>query len=162
VDAVLRPFKTILTRSVTAAPDFMARNFLRDAMQAWTIDENGFRIGLDSVRGPLEVAAEEGGMLDMMAAGASFAGGYTFGTDPEATAQHIRRSCARRAGAPPTSTATSASLIDTPAKLLEKWEELGGAVENANREAVFEAAMRKGKDPGRGRSSRPRTSWTTR
>lgn len=142
---VLRPFKTVLTRAVTAAPDFMARNFLRDALQAWTIDKNGFVAGIDSVRGLAKSLKKEGGMLDMMAAGASFSGGYTFGTDPEATAQIVRRSLRDKGWNAARVDGFMGTLIDKPARLLELWEELGGAVENASREATFEAATRAGR-----------------
>ncbi|MDA1378649.1 hypothetical protein PCI56_00800 [Plesiomonas shigelloides subsp. oncorhynchi] len=58
--------KRILTATVTAMPDFMLRNFIRDAMQAWTIDRHGFKFGIDSLRGIQKTWKAEGGTLDML------------------------------------------------------------------------------------------------
>lgn len=143
--APMRAFKRVLTRAVTATPDFMARNFIRDALSAWAISEDHFRVGIDSVRGAVKSLREQGGMLDMMFAGGSFMGGYVNGNDPTATAEATRKALRERGWSAASVDEFMATIIDTPVRWWEKWEELGSAIENANREAVYEAATREGK-----------------
>lgn len=145
VMAPLRAFKKILTRGVTITPDFMARNFVRDMQSAWLISKDGFRPGIDSVRGAWKSLKEEGGMLDMMFAGGSFLGGYVNGNDPKAMAEATRAALRAKGWNAASINDFMSTVVDTPMKLLEAWERVGGAVENANREAIFEAAEKAGK-----------------
>lgn len=139
-----RFFKRVLTQAVTATPDFMARNFIRDALQAWTISEDHFKIGLDSARGAWKSLREEGGMIDMMFAGGSFMGGYVNGTDPVATAAATRQALRSKGWSVSKIDEFMGTLVN-PATYWQTWQELGSRIENANREAVFEAATREGK-----------------
>lgn len=142
--------KRILTATVTAMPDFMLRNFIRDAMQAWTIDRHGFKFGIDSLRGIQKTWKAEGGTLDMLFAGGSFMGGYM--NDTESMAGNIRR-VMRKKGMTPEQIAQYersivTSAVEAKEKLFGAWEKyrsVGDAIENANREAVYDAAMRAGK-----------------
>lgn len=142
--------KRILTATVTAMPDFMLRNFIRDAMQAWTIDRHGFKFGIDSLRGIQKTWKAEGGTLDMLFAGGSFMGGYM--NDTESMAGNIRR-VMRKKGMTPEQIAQYersivTSAVEAKEKLFGVWEKyrsVGDAIENANREAVYDAAMRAGK-----------------
>ncbi|MCX2533693.1 hypothetical protein OQ486_09410 [Plesiomonas shigelloides] len=142
--------KRILTATVTAMPDFMLRNFIRDAMQAWTIDRHGFKFGIDSLRGIRKTWKAEGGTLDMLFAGGSFMGGYM--NDTESMAGNIRR-VMRKKGMTPEQIAQYersivTSAVEAKEKLFGAWEKyrsVGDAIENANREAVYDAAMRAGK-----------------
>jgi hypothetical protein len=132
-----RFFKRLLTGAVTADPAFIARNFTRDMLHAWVINPDGFRLGIDSVRGLTKTLHETGGSVDMLFAGASFMGGYLNANDPEEGARMIRRSMREKGFAE--------SVLDTPVKLWEAYRRIGDAVENASREAVYEAALKKGK-----------------
>lgn len=43
--------KRLLTAGVTASPEFMLRNFLRDSLSSWAISKDGFRPVIDSIKG---------------------------------------------------------------------------------------------------------------
>ncbi len=120
----------------------MLRNFVRDALHAWTISEHAFRPGVDSVRGALKTLRESGGLRDMMFAGASFMGGYVNAGDPGEVARAIRRALRARGYDAAAADRYLATVLDTPARLWEKYRSLGDALENANREATFEATLR--------------------
>jgi hypothetical protein len=141
----LRFFKRLLTGAVTADPAFIARNFTRDMLHAWTINPDGFRLGIDSVRGLAKTLRETGGGIDMLFAGASFQGGYLNASDPGEVARSIRRALRERGLSAAAVNRHLATVIDSPARLWELWRHLGDAVENASREAVYEAALNKGK-----------------
>jgi hypothetical protein len=151
---VMRSFKRVLTAGVTASPEFMARNFVRDALHAYTINDDKFTPVVDSVRGAaktLKLWAKDvdheatGGAIDMMFAGGSFLGGYISGTDPTETAVAIRKALRKRGFDASSADAFMASIIDTPVKYWERYREIGDAIENASREAVYEAAVKAGK-----------------
>ncbi|WP_039045379.1 LPD38 domain-containing protein [Plesiomonas shigelloides] len=145
-----RAAKRLLTATVTAMPDFMLRNFIRDAMQAWTMDKNGFKFGLDSLRGIKKTWREEGGTLDMLFAGGSFMGGYM--NDTESMASSIRRALRKKGMTSEQIAKYERSLVTSAieakerlAGAWEKYRSVGDAIENANREAVYDAAIRAGK-----------------
>lgn len=141
----LRAFKRILTRGVTADPAFMARNFLRDMLHAWTINEDHFRLGVDSIRGVTKTLRETGGSVDMMFAGGSFLGGYVNATDPGETARAMRGALRQKGYDAAARKRFVSSVVDTPARWWETYTRIGDAVENASREAVYEAALKAGK-----------------
>lgn len=152
-----RWFKRILTIGVTASPDFMLRNFIRDAAHAWAINKDGFTFGVDSVKGLMDAMAESEIHQAMMASGASFQGGYVHGTDPEAIAQIMRRKLRKAGYSRKQIQAHEATILNTPGKLkgvlLRGWEHYrsaGDKVENANRIATAKAGMEAGK---------PRAQW---
>ena len=140
-----RWFKRALTQMVTAEPTFMLRNFIRDAMSAWVISEDHFKFGIDSVRGLVKTAKEEGGTLDMMFSGGSFLGGYVNSNDPTATAKSIRSALRTKGFTDNEAKSFMATILDKPLKLWDAWGTVGSFIENANREAVYEAAIREGK-----------------
>ena len=147
-----RTFKRMLTTGVTASPDFILRNFIRDAAHAWTINKDGFTFGVDSIKGMRKAFAEDEAYRDLMFGGASFQGGYIHGTDPEASADIIRRALAKKGLNRSQQDSYLGSLVDTPAKAgamlrtaWEKYRELGDKVENANRLSTYTAAREAGK-----------------
>lgn len=147
-----RAFKRILTTGVTASPDFILRNFIRDAAHAWVINKDGFTLGKDSIKGMRDALREDSDYRDLMFAGGSFQGGYVHGTDPEASAQIIRRALEKKGFTSRQQEAYLGSLVNTPAKaaamLGKGWQhyrELGDKVENANRLSTYKAAISAGK-----------------
>jgi hypothetical protein len=142
---IMRTFKRVLTTGVTADPTFMMRNFIRDAAHAYTINEDGFRFGIDSVNGALKSLREEGGSIDMVFSGASFIGGYINGNDPEAMASAIRRALAKKGLNGRVADSYMKSVVLKAEDLWDRYRHVGDQIENANREAVYEAALRKGK-----------------
>lgn len=147
-----RSFKRILTTGVTASPDFIIRNFIRDAAHAWTINPDGFKFGVDSINGLKNALAEDQDYRDLMFAGASFQGGYVHGTDPEASAQIIRRALEKKGLSKGQQDAFMGTLVNTPARSAEMlksaWQmyrEFGDKIENSNRLSTYKAALASGK-----------------
>lgn len=149
-----RTFKRLLTTGVTASPDFILRNFIRDAAHAWMINKDGFVLGKDSIKGMRDALREDQDYRDLMFAGGSFQGGYVHGTDPEASAQIIRRALEKKGFTNEQQSAYMDSLVNTPAKVAamlgkgwQAYRTLGDKVENANRLSTYKAALAAGKSP---------------
>ncbi|MCP4471193.1 MAG: DEAD/DEAH box helicase family protein, partial [Gammaproteobacteria bacterium] len=76
-----RWFKRLLTTGVTMSPDFMVRNFIRDAAHSWAINPDNQWFAVDSLKGLKKALDEDPIYQAMMAAGGSFQGGYVHATD---------------------------------------------------------------------------------
>ncbi|HGM6086817.1 TPA: LPD38 domain-containing protein [Pseudomonas aeruginosa] len=149
-----RAFKRVLTTGVTASPDFILRNFIRDAAHAWVINKDGFKLGRDSIKGLRDAFRQDQDYRNLMFAGASFQGGYVHGTDPEASAQIIRRALAKKGLNRARQDSYLSSLVTSPKQLAdilgkgwEHYREVGERVENANRLSTYKAALEAGKSP---------------
>ena len=143
--------KRLLTATVTSSPEFMLRNFLRDALSAWTISKDKYN-PLDAFSGAVKAYNMTGGGLDMMFAGASFMGGYVNANDPEGMADTIRKGLRRKGMSPEQIAKYEKSIIRNAAQAKgavadawAKYNRYGEAAENATREAVYEAALKAGK-----------------
>lgn len=150
----MRMFKRLLTAGVTASPDFMFRNFVRDAMQAWAINKDGFTFAKDSIQGLRQAFEEDEDYRSLMFGMGSFQGGYVHGTDPEASAQIIRRALEAKGLSATALDAHMKSLVTDPAHLFrvmrQGWQIYrgwGDKIENSNRLATYKAALRAGKHP---------------
>ncbi|HHQ4892816.1 TPA: LPD38 domain-containing protein [Aeromonas veronii] len=144
--------KRLLTAGVTASPEFMLRNFLRDSLSSWAISKDGFKPVIDSIKGVKKTLAMEGSTIDVMFSGASFLGGYVNGNDPGAMADSVRKSLRRKGMTPEQIARYEKSIIRNAAHAKgvvadawEKYSRYGEALENANREAVYAAAIKAGK-----------------
>ncbi|MFQ2067961.1 LPD38 domain-containing protein [Aeromonas veronii] len=144
--------KRILTAGVTASPEFMLRNFLRDSLSSWAISKDGFKPVIDSIKGVKKTLAMDGSTIDVMFSGASFLGGYVNGNDPGAMADTVRKSLRRKGMTPEQIARYEKSIIRNAAHAKgvvadawEKYSRYGEALENANREAVYAAAIKAGK-----------------
>ncbi|WP_421257654.1 LPD38 domain-containing protein [Aeromonas sp. 600886] len=144
--------KRLLTAGVTASPEFMLRNFLRDSLSSWAITKDGFKPVIDSIKGVKKTLAMDGSTIDVMFSGASFLGGYVNGNDPTAMADTVRKSLRRKGMTPEQIARYEKSIIRNAAQakgvvanVWEKYNRYGEAFENANREAVYAAAIKAGK-----------------
>ncbi len=144
--------KRILTAGITASPEFMLRNFLRDSLSSWAISKDGFKPMIDSIKGVKKTLTMDGSTIDVMFSGASFLGGYVNGNDPEAMADTVRKSLRRKGMTPEQIARYEKSIIRNAAQAKgiiadawEKYSRVGEAVENGNREAVYDAAIKAGK-----------------
>ncbi len=144
--------KRILTAGITASPEFMLRNFLRDSLSSWAISKDGFKPMIDSIKGVRKTWRMDGSTIDVMFSGASFLGGYVNGNDPEAMADTVRTSLRRKGMTPEQIARYEKSIIRNAAHAKgvvadawEKYSRVGEAVENGNREAVYDAAIKAGK-----------------
>ncbi|CAD7530569.1 hypothetical protein KBAH04_17990 [Aeromonas hydrophila] len=144
--------KRLLTAGVTASPEFMLRNFLRDSLSSWAISKDGFKPVIDSIKGVKKTLAMEGSTIDVMFSGASFLGGYVNGNDPTAMADSVRKSLRRKGMTPEQIAKYEKSIVRNAAQVKgvvvdvwDKYSRYGEALENANREAVYAAAIKAGK-----------------
>ena len=147
-----RYFKRLLTTGVTASPDFILRNFIRDAVHAWAINPDGFAFGKDSFKGLKHALKEDADYRALMFSGASFQGGYVHGTDPESSAHLVRRALEKKGLNTLEADVYENSLLNNGHKLKnavergwQTYRNLGDKVENANRLATFKAALEQGK-----------------
>lgn len=139
-----RFFRRLLTASVTATPEFMLRNFIRDTASTAIISRD-MVAAAGAFKGMVKAYRETGAAEQMMFAGASFQGGYIDGHDRERTARQLRRALRDKGLDAAVVDSHMASLIDGTASLWEHYKKIGESIENANREAVFEATSRAGK-----------------
>lgn len=149
---VARGAKRLLTSTVTVSPDFMLRNFLRDSLSSWAISKDDFTPIVDSFKGVGKTLKKADGTLDMMFSGASFLGGYVNGNDPQAMADSVRKALKRKGLSEADIRKYQNSLITDKSQLMgalskgwDKYIEFGEGLENASREAVYEAAIKAGK-----------------
>lgn len=135
-----RAFKRVLTTAVTATPEFMLRNFIRDTASTAVISRNPVAAA-GAFKGIVKAYRESGGAEHMLFAGASFASGYIDGTDNEATARSIRRALRKKGMHTADIKTFMDSILDGTVSLWEKYRHVSESIENANREAVFEATL---------------------
>lgn len=152
VTRIGRAFKRLLTTGVTAAPDFILRNFIRDAAHAWVINKDGYKFGIDSLKGLRQAFAQDSDYRDLMFAGSSFQGGYVHGNDPEAAAHIVRRALDKKGLTKGQRESYMQSLVTSPAQMAgllkqgwEKYREGADRVENSQRLATYKAALAAGK-----------------
>jgi hypothetical protein len=126
--------KTILTRSITAMPGFMVRNFVRDSQGAWIqTEERGYNFLNElgkSVKG-LATSLNDPKVRAIMAAGGD-TGWYK--NAPEDIVEQLRQ----------LETDRKASILSlaNPMKMLRLWERLGRASELANRVVAFDETVK--------------------
>jgi hypothetical protein len=140
-------FKRLLTAGVTSSPDFMLRNFIRDSGSAWVISDDKFRLGWDSAVGVVKPLLDDSDKRAMMFAGGSFIGGQIHGGAPDETAAALRRDLRKKGLSSQQIEDHLATIARTPLALWDKWQAVGSYIENANRNAVYEAALKAGRSP---------------
>ncbi|QWV06142.1 hypothetical protein KQ246_06995 [Pseudoalteromonas shioyasakiensis] len=141
VNKIGRSAKRFLTAGITLSPDFIAKNFIRDAAHAWMINKDGFKFGADSVKGLKKAFKEDEAYRDLIFSGAAFQGGYIHGADPEAAAQQTRRALAKKGLSDNEINTYLGSLVTNGKQLLETYRNISDKVENANRLSTYEAAL---------------------
>lgn len=143
---VARAVKRILTATVTSTPEFMMRNFIRDTVTTGIITHDKFN-PVNSIKGIGDSFHERGGFEHMLFSGASFQSGNINAADPTGTAKAMRRALRARGMDASAADAFIGSVVDGGVRLWEMYRHMGEAVENANREAVFQAAIKGGRSP---------------
>ncbi len=140
-----RSAKRFLTAGITLSPDFIFKNFVRDAAQAWMINKDGFTFGSDSAKGLKKAFKEDESYRNLIFSGAAFQGGYIHGADPEAGAQQMRRALRAKGLTSKEVEGYMATIVTSGATLLEKYRGISDKFENANRLSTYEAAIAAGK-----------------
>ncbi|GKW34871.1 hypothetical protein PEC730217_36510 [Pectobacterium carotovorum subsp. carotovorum] len=147
-----RQAKRVLTIGTTSMPDFIIRNFMRDAIHSWAINKDGFKPAISSWQGLKKAMRTDDTLVDMMFAGATFGGGYSNVYDPAGTASSIRK-VLRRKGYNDSQirefessiVRNSKEVMDKIGAGLEKYQKVSEGAENANRIATYDAALKAGK-----------------
>ncbi|WP_315707523.1 LPD38 domain-containing protein [Brenneria uluponensis] len=146
-----RQAKKVLTVGTTSMPDFIIRNFIRDSLHSWAIND-GFKPIRSSWDGLQKVMREDDTLLDMMFAGATFGGGYSNVYDPAGTAVNIRKILRRKGYTDSQIREFDSSIVrngkevmDKIGWALEKYKKVSEGAENANRIATYDVALKEGK-----------------
>ncbi|WP_319759575.1 LPD38 domain-containing protein [Maridesulfovibrio sp.] len=140
-----RFFKRLLTTGVTSTPDFMLRNLVRDTVHAWGVDRTGHFVPVvGSFKGAIKTLRKDKDTVKMMAAGAAFHGGYSYGHDPGAGKLVVEKLVKKHG-------IDEDSILDTPKKMAkfmkygwDRWQDLGSSFENATRARLYEGVKEKG------------------
>ncbi|MBE0418567.1 hypothetical protein EI165_00335 [Pseudoalteromonas nigrifaciens] len=140
-----RSAKRFLTAGITLSPDFIFKNFVRDAAHAWMINKDDFKFGTDSIKGLKKAFKEDESYRDLIFSGAAFQGGYIHGADPEAAAQQTRRALNSKGLSQKEADNYLDTIVNSGAELLEKYRNISDKVENANRLSTYESALNAGK-----------------
>jgi hypothetical protein len=129
--------KRFFTSWITLDPGFMARNFARDTGGAYILARDGMIPIASAIKGFKEALLRDESYRVLLGSGAAFENGYVTASDPRRTRKILKRAMR--------STGFVASVIDSPRKALDAYKALSSAIENANRIAVYNAAIRAGK-----------------
>lgn len=134
---LFRAPKRFLTTMITLDPGFMVANFVRDSMSAFVLSRDQFIPVASAVKGFGKALAKDEDMRTMLSSGAAFESGYINQYDPQSTQRLIKKHMKDKTFA--------RTVLNSPLKLFEAWKAIGSATENANRMAVYQAAIRAGK-----------------
>lgn len=133
-DGVIRTLfslpKKVLTHAVTIDPAFMLANIMRDSLHSWVVTGHGFTPGVDTMKGFVQSLRNDPSAMAIMAGGGG--GGHFYAAAPE----KVRRALETHD--------FKGSLLDTPHKLWRALEHVGRASEQANRIAIYDAAIKEG------------------
>ncbi|EOV0998732.1 LPD38 domain-containing protein [Edwardsiella piscicida] len=147
-----RQAKRILTIGTTSMPDFIIRNFMRDSLHSWAINQDGVRAVTSAWGGLKKAYRQDDTLIEMMFAGATFGGGYANAYDPASTAQSMRAILRRKGYSDSQVRRFESSILrdgqDALRRLGGVWSRyrhLSEAAENANRVATYQAALTAGK-----------------
>lgn len=127
---LFRTSKKWLTYGATFGPGFRIANMLRDTLHTAVISKS-FIPFLDSARGFAKAMREDPDFIKFAASGAAFGSSYVKADDAKVLTNFIKR-VTKREGEGVTS-----RILDTPKKLLDMWEKIGSASENAARVSLY-------------------------
>ena len=124
--------KNLLTRSVTAFPDFMLANAMRDSLSSWVVS-GGKTTPWRAAKGFADSLKDSASVQAIRAAGADTVGFYS--TDPTSRARELNRLDQGKRGR------------GYVREWWEKWEAVGRASDNANRLALYDRLIKDGATP---------------
>jgi len=134
---LFRAPKRLLTTMITLDPGFMAANYVRDSLSAFVLSRDHFIPVASGIKGFGQALVKDKAMRTMLSAGAAFESGYINQYDPKSTDRVIKDAMKKKT--------FSRTVLNTPKKLFQAWKAIGSATENANRMAVYNAAIAAGK-----------------
>jgi hypothetical protein len=129
--------KRTLTFGATFGPGFRIANLLRDTLHTAMINKS-FHPFIDTGRGFVKSLNESEDYIALMASGAGFGSSYVRAEDPQVAAKYIKRIIKKEGSG------AAERILDTPKKMLEFWEKIGSASENAARVELYSNLIKKG------------------
>lgn len=132
--------KRVLTYGATFGPAFRVANLLRDTMHTALIDKS-FKPFIDSARGLVKAWREDQNYIEFMASGCGFGSSYVRADDPATANEYIQR-IMKKEGA-----GALDRILSTSKKMLDFWEKVGAASENAARVQLYATLKAKGVPP---------------
>ncbi|MCK5219911.1 hypothetical protein KAR10_10315, partial [bacterium] len=129
--------KRTLSYAATFGAGFKIRNTLRDTLHVAIVSKN-FKPFVDSAKGFMKSMREDPDYIEYMASGFGFGSSYVDSADPKSGALFVNRVIkaeGREAGN---------RILDTGRKVLNAWEKIGAASENAARVALYQNLKEKG------------------
>jgi len=140
---VMSGTKRVLTAGATFGPAFRIANMIRDTLHTFQItDKFTFKPFIDTARGFVSAWRQDQDFVDFMASGHAFGGSYVRADDPQAMGKYIKKLAKEHNQS---FKSVAATMLDTPKKLLDFWERVGSASENAARVQLYKNLKQKGK-----------------
>ena len=130
--------KRWLTYGATFGPAFKAANMMRDSLQTAIISKS-YNPFMDAFRGAMKVWKEDEDYIRYASSGAAHGGNYIKTGDPQSIAKKIE-SITNREGK-----GALDRILDTPKKMLDFWEKVGRASEEAARVMTYTHRIQEGK-----------------
>ena len=138
---IMRMFSTSkrwLTYGATFGPAFRVRNMLRDTLHTAIISKSFIPL-VDSMTGIAKAMSENPDFIKFAASGAAFGSSYVKAEDAEILTKFIKRVTSKEGKG------VADRIIDSGEKLLNMWEKIGSASENAARVALYTKRRAEGK-----------------
>lgn len=130
--------KRALTFGATFGPGFRVANLLRDTMHTAMINKS-FKPFYDSAIGFKKSWMEDAEYVSLMASGAGFGSSYVRADDPKTLNKYIKRIIKKEGDG------ALKLILNTPKKMLDFWEKVGSASENAARVQLYSNLLSDGK-----------------
>lgn len=127
--------KSVLTRGVTSMPDFMAANIVRDAAMGYMLSKSGMKPFIGSAKGLINRMLHDPAYKEFILNGGGYAS--TIQGETKAMKRDLEK-IYEEAGI------DIKSVLDTPEKLLNAWDEVNSAFEYATRLEEYKNLRKKG------------------
>jgi hypothetical protein len=128
--------KRLLTYGATFGPAFRIANAVRDTLHTWMITPGfSFTPFIDTFKGFVSAMREDEAYVAALAAGGLHGGSYVHAEDPASMSKFTKRLLG---------TESNSTLLDTGKKVLEFWDRLGAASENAARVQLHKNLVEQG------------------
>jgi hypothetical protein len=131
--------KRWLTYGATFGPAFRVANMLRDTLHTSLMEES-FKPFMDTAIGFWKAYREDPDFVAFMAAGGGFGSSHVEADNPQVAAKFVRK-IVKNEGKDALD-----RILDTPAKMLNWWERVGAASENAARVRLYQKLLGEGQD----------------
>ncbi|MFH2019800.1 MAG: LPD38 domain-containing protein, partial [archaeon] len=136
---MFRTSKRWLTYGATFGPAFRVRNMFRDTIHTAIISKS-FMPFVDSFKGFAKAMREDQDFVKLAASGAAFGSSYVRADDATTLAKYIKRITTKEGEG------AIEKILDTPKKLLDWWEKIGSASENAARVSLYAQRIKEGRE----------------